>query len=87
MLAILGLLAMTFVLTANADQPTAKKDDKSRKPDRATVDTKDRTLLHQQLLKQRFEEFKKQLRFVKDKLEKGTTDDKAKAKALDNALK
>jgi hypothetical protein len=90
MLALLGLMAMTFVLTASgAEQPAAKKGEEPRKPDKsaATVDRSDIALLQQQLLKQRFEEFKKQLRTVKEKLEQGTADDKAKAKSLENALK
>ncbi len=83
-LAVLGVLGLAFVLTARAAETTAKKEDT---PEKKSADIKDRLTLKQQILTKRFEDFKAALLRVKQRLEKGTQEDKDKAKALENALK
>src|SRR5262249_23632407 len=87
MLALLGLVAMAFVLAVRADQPTAKKAKaKTDNPDIKSADTKDKALLEQRLLLRDFNNFKAAVLRVKQRLERGSADDKDKAKALQNAL-
>jgi hypothetical protein len=82
-LPLLGLTAMAFALTVRADQPAAKKEDS---PDKKSADIKDLTTLRQQILAKRFAQFKADLLRVKQRLEKGSPEDRDKAKALQNAL-
>jgi hypothetical protein len=82
-LALLGVLAVAFALAARADEPASKN---KANPDKKSGEVKDKTLLEQRLLEKRFADFKAALLRVKQRLEKGSAEDREKAKALQNAL-
>jgi hypothetical protein len=79
-------MAVTFALAARADQPAPKKAAKTDDPNKKSAEVKDKVLLEQRLLEKRFAEFKAALLRVKQRLEKGSPEDREKAKALQNAL-
>jgi hypothetical protein len=82
MLPLLGLLALALAVTVRAE-PAKKADDLDKK----SSAIKEKSLLEQRLLSKRFADFKAALLRVKQRLEKGSQEDKDKAQALENALK
>jgi hypothetical protein len=83
-LVALGITAMTFVLAVRADDKPAKKADD---PSKKATDVRDVNALKERILAKRFSQFKQDLLRVQQRLSKGSAEDKAKAKALENALK
>jgi hypothetical protein len=71
----LTLAALAFAVTARADKPDPQSDR-----------VKDETLLEERLLLQRFKDFKAAVLRVKQRLEKGSAEDREKARALQTAL-
>jgi hypothetical protein len=76
---------MTFVLAVRADDK--KPAPKGKDLNKEATDVRDVTALKERILAKRFNQFKADLLRVKQRLDKGSAEDKAKAKALDNALK
>jgi hypothetical protein len=84
--AVVGLLTF-FVLAVHADPQAARRaKQKADKSAAQAADVKEKALLRQRLLRRQFEEFKAAVLRVKQRLEKGSAEDRARAKALEKAL-